>query len=238
MRQWVRHTFEILQKLAIDQIELEAEFGVDLQGVTFLESLLSDPHSFGRSVARLEFRSGAKILFKPHSLEIEKAWEYLLGWINERSSLPKILASRSVSAHSHGWSLNCESRPCATSSEQEGYWARIGALLALGYIFGITDITRDNLIDHGEFPVMVDCETVLSPTIEVPVSFSSDPLKVRYQQVYEDSVVRTSLLPRVRGRLSRNISQESVGPQEDPHFIPLTMRALALRQPCHVEPKT
>ena len=52
-----------------------------------------------------------------------------------------------------------ENIPCKNESEVEHYYFRMGIHLFLGYALGATDLHGENIIAHGEYPVIIDMET-------------------------------------------------------------------------------
>ena len=76
--------------------------------------------------------------------------------------------------------------------ERGRFYERAGALLCVLHALRGTDCHRDNLVACGEFPVLVDAETVMQPEAAVGDG-SAVP---REDADFVDSVVRTGLLPR------------------------------------------
>lgn len=49
---------------------------------------------------------------------------------------------------------------CENRDEVKAFYIRAGVLAAAAYILGIGDLHYENIIAHGEFPVIVDVETL------------------------------------------------------------------------------
>ena len=60
---------------------------------------------------------------------------------------------------SPNWLLGTETLHLYIRSEVEHYYFRMGIHLFLGYALGATDLHGENIIAHGEYPVIIDMET-------------------------------------------------------------------------------
>ena len=64
-----------------------------------------------------------------------------------------------LSRPTYGWEENIENKSCNTKEEIERYYFRLGIHLFLGYALGATDLHGENIVAHGEHPVIIDMET-------------------------------------------------------------------------------
>jgi lantibiotic modifying enzyme len=90
INQWVDSTCEFLERLSTDAEKISKTFCVDGQ-LGVLEQVqvgAGDRHHNGRSVTIASFSSGAKLVYKPRSLDIEEHFQRLLEWLNERGDHP------------------------------------------------------------------------------------------------------------------------------------------------------
>ena len=80
LEDWVTNTCEMAEALSRDRQELASVFadGHALGLVTNLELSLSDRHNGGKTVSILLFSGGARIVYKPRDISIERAWFNLL----------------------------------------------------------------------------------------------------------------------------------------------------------------
>ena len=157
-------TVEFLQRLAADRQEIPRVFGQgeDLGQVNDLELGLSDPHRGGHSVIGLSFEDGLHLIYKPKDLGTEAAYNQLLTWLNEQEGAPLDLKALQVlNRGTHGWVEFVESQPCADEAEVSRYYRRAGMLLGLVYALEGTDCHAENLMASGEYPVLIDNETLL-----------------------------------------------------------------------------
>lgn len=168
MKNWVDSTAEFLSRLETDRVSLAKTFqqGRDLGEVEELSAGLSDPHHKGRSVFALTFSSGSKLIYKPKSLETEDSYTRLVEWINGHDLSLQLKGLHVLSRSGYGWAEFVEH--CAPQSEAERarFYRRSGMLLCLFYVLGTTDVHAENLIAAGEYPVVVDAETLITPSLD------------------------------------------------------------------------
>ncbi|MFD1051544.1 DUF4135 domain-containing protein, partial [Kibdelosporangium lantanae] len=65
----------------------------------------------------------------------------------------------------YGWSGFVEHRDCADAAGANAFYWRTGALLALLYTFCATDVHLENLIAQGEYPVLIDLESLFHSAV-------------------------------------------------------------------------
>jgi type 2 lantibiotic biosynthesis protein LanM len=162
---WVETTSEFLQRLAADLPDLQCIFGGDfpLGAVTALEPGLSDPHRGRRTVIALRFDSGVKVVYKPKDVSLEEAFQLLLAWCNAHGAPLGFRTLTVVNRSTHGWVECADHRPCDHQQAAQRYFRRAGMLLCLIYLLDGTDFHCDNLIADGEYPLLIDLETLLQP---------------------------------------------------------------------------
>lgn len=124
---------------------------------------LSDPHDGGRTVAILRFASGLRVVYKPRSVGLEAAFCRFVAWWNERAGRLALFAPRVLERGDYGWMAFVAHEGCPDREAAGRYYARAGALLALADLLRATDLHHGNVIAHGEYPVLVDLETLLQP---------------------------------------------------------------------------
>ena len=192
--QWRHYVQQILLDLRRDWISIESEL-FDSASPHSLEELslgLGDSHNNGKTVSSLLFSDGRRCIYKPRTLGMDIHFNDLLGWFSEASTIgmysPKI-----VDCVTHGWveDVTVDSG-CSTTVEVERYYHRIGYLTVLLYSLNATDIHYENLVAHSEYPVLVDSETLLSPS---PDSVLGVKQPSTLEAVLFGPVSRTGLLP-------------------------------------------
>ena len=199
---WCDATAELVERLDADLplVRERFEWHADPGAVVAVEPDLSDPHHGGRSVAVLTFASGARLVYKPRSLAADAAFGDFLVWCDAGFRVPTVL-----DRHRYGWAEYIEHVPCADAAHVERFYRRAGMLLCVLYLCGTTDCHFENLVAHGEHPVLIDAETILQPQLAQPWSSAADADDRAW-----DTVVRTGLLPQwdfsADGRLALDTS--------------------------------
>src|SRR5216684_255496 len=190
----VRYSLEFLSHLCRDWPEIGARFpGAATAGpmVSFHPGA-GDTHNQGRSVIVAKFQAGFQLIYKPHSLSVDIHYQELLDWCNRRNFESPFRTLRILDRGSHGWSEFATDGPCESASAVERFYFRIGGQMALLYACNAGDFHYENVLACGDHPVLVDLETLFHPTLPVPRSLRAGRFT---QQLTEDSVLRTHLLP-------------------------------------------
>jgi lantibiotic modifying enzyme len=190
---WVNATCEFLQRLASDWSEIETIFQAELKQVVTVKPALSDPHNQGRTAIALTFDSGLQLIYKPKDLGIEEAYFQFLSWLNQHSGLLPLKLLKVINRSTYGWVEYVKHLPCSNKGELQRYYQRAGMLLCITYALQGTDCTDDNLIACGEYPVLVDLETLMYPQVQ----FSEEDGTEAYvlEGRISNSVLDTGFLP-------------------------------------------
>jgi type 2 lantibiotic biosynthesis protein LanM len=195
---------ELFERLAADSADLAAD-GLPAPPQARLVSLtasLSDPHRGGRGVWKFGFDVGgaaAHLMYKPKSLAIDVRFQQVLARCNAAidrgalSGVPPLRILRIVDRGSHGWVEHVAPDACRDVSAADRFYRRQGATLALLHVLLGTDIHHENLIAHGEHPVVVDLETLFHPLLDAPGEMPS--ARRAADGLIERSVLRVGLLP-------------------------------------------
>lgn len=147
-----------------------------------------DRHDHGGSVVKLGFERG-RALYKPRSLAMDNAYAHLLAQLASHGLEPDQKATMSLACGDHGYAAWVEHAPLADGAAATRYFRRYGGLAAIAYLLNCTDLHLENLIACGEYPVLVDLETVFQPWIARHAS------KDRSGIPYTPSVLVSGLLP-------------------------------------------
>jgi type 2 lantibiotic biosynthesis protein LanM len=210
LRQWVDATVEFLSRLHRDLETICVRFspaatrtgaGVsrdrDTTAILDIEPDLSDRHRNGRTVMSVTLSGGTRVVYKPKPLRLEIAFSDLLrrcnAWLPERDQMmtPAIL-----DRDTYGWVQYVEHRPCPDAAAVQRFFGRAGILLGIVHVLRATDCHNENLIAHGEHPVLIDAETLLHPNARSIDGLSRDASGAAATERFSDSVLRTGLLPR------------------------------------------
>ena len=196
---WVDATKEFIQRLASNLAEIQQTFQAEakLGQVVALKSALSDPHHDRRSVIAVTFDSGLKLVYKPRDLGLEEVYSNLLSWFNQHGISLKFKLLKVLNYSTYGWVEFVESLPCKDQQEVQRYYQRTGMLLCVLYLLKANDCHHENLIASAEYPVLVDMETLMHHQVretEDLEKYAKAP-QIANQLLYEDSVLRSNLLP-------------------------------------------
>lgn len=186
-----------------------------------LKGGLSAPHRGGRGVFHLTFQEAARpaavpalarVVYKPRSLAVDAQFQQLLEACNHAAArgalslrglryaappllgeqFPRFRTLRSVDCGDHGWVEFITAEPCASEQEVARFYARQGGFLALLHVLDGADLHHENIIAHGEHPMLVDLEMLFHPWTEQKGAAAA---KERAEALLGDSVMRTMLLP-------------------------------------------
>lgn len=199
--QFIRNSKRFLQRLATDQALICERFSVEgpLGKVAALNMDISDQHRGGEAVIIFTFNAGFKIVYKPRNMQINLAYDGLCQWFNQHSSID-LRAARVLDRGNYGWMEFIGSKTCTQIVEVERYYQRAGMLLAITYLLGSTDYHAENILATGEYPMIIDHETLLQPTYQYNLKNLS-PEQRKHLEVAQHSVLRAHLLP-LKARLS------------------------------------
>ncbi|MER5742685.1 type 2 lanthipeptide synthetase LanM family protein [Streptomyces sp. NPDC002225] len=150
-----------------------------------------DGHRGGRTVMLLRFENGARLVYKPRPLAAHRHFNELVQWFNTLPGTPGLRALALLDRGPYGWVEFVAERPCHAARQVDAFYRRQGALLALLHVLDGTDLHHENLIADGEYPVLVDVETLFHPPL--PVATSDDPAA----RALHRSVHRVGLLPQL-----------------------------------------
>ena len=195
---WIDAASEFISRLASDlaeiqQIQPESELGQIVE----IKAFLSDRHLNGRSVTGVKFASGLKLIYKPKDIGIEQAYFEFLSWLNDRDVPISFKLIKVINRSNYGWVEFVEASPCQDIEATKRYYKRCGVLLCLVYVLEAIDLHFENIIACGEYPVLIDLETLMHPqvhTVDAGDEINNAQYLANLQLEY--SVLSTGLLPR------------------------------------------
>ncbi|AZP22627.1 type 2 lantipeptide synthetase LanM [Streptomyces aquilus] len=150
-----------------------------------------DAHQGNRSVAILHFADGSRLVHKPRPLDQHALLDHLVAWLNAKVPGLGLRTPRTLRRDAYGWLEFIEHRWCTSVTETDAFYRRQGALLALLYAVDGADMHYENVIAHGDQPVLVDAETLLHTGLGQALTAGADPAA----DALAASVHRTCLLP-------------------------------------------
>lgn len=191
---------ELLNRVEEHRGEISQEFfgGEDFGPITGLSADQADLHFHGRSAAVMRTEKGS-FLYKPRSCGLDDFYCRLVGrWFSDITRAPKAMLGQ-------GYGF-CEFIPGERPSSPEdlsAYFTNFGGLCALFQALGSSDLHHENFIAQGQYPVLVDVETLLTPSPKVfndPEIFPDVPAR-QEDFIFDQnrSLYPSSLLPSLQG---------------------------------------
>ncbi|WP_284333431.1 type 2 lanthipeptide synthetase LanM family protein [Dyella flagellata] len=153
-----------------DRDVLNALCGAKAGELTELSFGAGDSHGGGFTVALLRCEGG-RMVYKPRSVAIDASLQAFVDALaQEHGHVLNIRVPRVIDRGVYGWTEFVEHRYAAGDKELTGFYRGIGHWLAIMHLLGASDLHAENLIAHGDTPVIVDCETLFTPKIPMPPS--------------------------------------------------------------------
>lgn len=201
LREKCEYILEILEHSLLHRSEISKIFSVDLDEDRIITVLTGsgDTHQHGRSVAQIFMQSGKKLIYKPHQMKTDIAFNELLCWMKdsgapvcEQKSSPVLCCS------DYGFTAFTENSECTDEDQVKRFYERSGQLLCVLHSLNGTDMHYENIIADGEYPVLIDLETVIHPKIRSDYTFSDQAEEKAFRSM-TTSVLYTGMLPEYSG---------------------------------------
>ena len=184
-------TVELLGRYTEDRAEIVHGLlgGIDPGPLIGIVPGRGDSHQRGRSVTLLRFAAGPLVVYRPREVVTHLRLAGLVGLMNEVAPELGLRTVDVLARPGYGWLEYVRQLPMTEPEQAERFYRRLGGLLALLYALRASDMHCENLIASGEWPVPVDVETLLQPTLAGAAP--PDPAA----EALAGSVYRTALLP-------------------------------------------
>ena len=155
-----------------------------------VEASLGDTHNGGRTVMRVRLASALELFYKPRPLAVDAHVQALITWLVDRGLDPAPGVTAVIDRGTHGWMEVATAAPCRSVAEVKAFYRRQGGLLLVLYLLDGSDMHSENLIAAGQYPVLVDLETMF----QARPSTDGGAATVD-QEAWRDLVLGTMLLP-------------------------------------------
>lgn len=194
MEDWIQSITELLERFEQDRPELNRRFFVNApsKAIQKICGGSSDSHRGGHRVYILELDNGDKLVYKPRSMKLDVAYQEFSQWTFQGLQIYywwNMIWDREI----YGWCQWVSESSCNSFEELSRYYERIGVLLCIAYLLGSEDLHYENLIAHGEYPVLVDLEMIIGSRGVETVIEKRDWSET--EQIYWESVLQSGLLP-------------------------------------------
>ncbi|WP_208592024.1 type 2 lanthipeptide synthetase LanM family protein [Gracilibacillus suaedae] len=190
---WVHFITEAIERFYQDKEQMEIQMQLSVDSIKKIEGGISDLHRKGKSVLVFHFNNGKKVLYKPKSLAISKHFQDLLSWINQKEFTCPFPIQKIIDHDEYGWEEFIDKKDCEQESQVKNFYFRQGGYLGVLYLLEATDFHYENIIASGEYPVLIDLESLFHHREDAPGPRSS--AMVHAKEKLESSVLRTQLLP-------------------------------------------
>lgn len=165
MEQCTDYFCQIIMHLEEDREAIQKQIlgGAAVTGLSSICCMQGDGHHEGKSTALVRLGGTAEVYYKPRSLKNELIFQNILRKISGNSSLwDGHWGLKVVSRPDHGWEEKVCARDCMEEAEVKRFYERAGMLIFLARLLGTTDLHCENMIARGEYPVLIDLETLVS----------------------------------------------------------------------------
>lgn len=181
---------EVVNDFYKDREEIKKRLCPGANRITKISGGFSDVHNHGRQVLRIRLDNDCEILYKPHSMENEKIYSKLLKWLSVKTGISQ-LEYDFLSYSKHSWCRIVKDDVCHSQTELKNYYRRLGVQIFLTYFLGTKDLHYENIIAAGEYPALIDLETL------VHIRHAQKTQTAREEILYElsQSALYSGLLP-------------------------------------------
>lgn len=213
--QWCDQSVELLLRFDADRRSLSSVFfrGQSIDKIVDVRGGLSDPHNGGRTVVALRLEAGS-VIYKPRKGDGEWEWRNLMEWMNAQSFRPSLRAAKVLRRERYCWMEEIRPESCKDQSAAGRFYTRVGGMICAAYLLRAVDCHRGNMIASGEYPVLIDAETLWHVD---PESKTRTFLNVLFDTGFLSSSAskssvqyRSSVLGRTRGSHTPRIGTEPV----------------------------
>ena len=215
---------EILEHLQKDRSQIIKTFcnGKAFENICAVR-FMGDAHKRGRKAARVELDNGIILYYKPYNLQNSERYQEIYAYLCKQAGI-SCIEQRYLLRNTYGWERHIEWQCCHTEEEIQRYFFRMGIHLMLGYTLGITDLHGENVIAHGEYPVIIDLETCPGYIIQTEES----SVRRKTETLLAKSVLHTGILPVLTwdsGKEAVILSAVNTGKIVTPFRVPAVKKA-------------
>lgn len=191
-KQVINYYAEVITNFVKDRVQIQKKFSGDcpVNRITDINFGFSDIHSQGKSVLQVTIDNGLKLMYKPRCMDNEKFFYGTLNWLSEKMHMTQYTYTI-LSYQDHSWCEQVVNMSCSSEEQVKAYYKRLGIQLFLVYFFGTRDLHFENIIASGEYPVLIDLESLINiPRVAIEKGIEGE----MYHRL-EESVLYSGLLP-------------------------------------------
>ncbi|CAN5772885.1 type 2 lanthipeptide synthetase LanM family protein [soil metagenome] len=154
----------VLHHLQQDKALLSKIFNITDFTVKSIQHGLGDVHQGGKSTSIITFENDFKVVYKPRPAGLDIAFNKLIEAFNSVENTTTLKTIRFIERKKYCWCEFIDNTPCSSLIELESYYVKTGVLIAFMYFLQGTDMHLENIIAHGDSPVLIDIECLFSNT--------------------------------------------------------------------------
>lgn len=171
--------------------------GKELKVVEEISASEGDSHEQGKSVIIFTFDDNTKLIYKPRDLRVIEAYNEFIDWINKSSGLLDIAKTNGIYYDNYSFEKFVEYKECDNEQHIKNYYRRFGHVVALAHTLSTNDLHSENLIAAGQYPTIIDLETIIQAEPQLEMSSKERAGAVIKQDIFMNSVQFTALLPQI-----------------------------------------
>lgn len=160
-----------------------------------IKCCFGDSHQKGHSVIVFTFSNEEKVVYKPRNLKIAQKFNKFISWINENGNLLDLAVTTGIYHDEYSFEKFITYESCHRQEEIKNFYKRFGQLIAIAYTLCGNDFHFENIIAHGEYPVIIDLETLIQPIIPRTYSDMATTTVKVFQN--NETIMGTALMPLV-----------------------------------------
>lgn len=203
LHECVERTFatviDLAARLVADRDLLQENFEIPVNAdITGVSLDAGDTHRGGQAVSILTFKGGQRVVYKPRSLAVDVAFGKMVKWYSSVVAGPDgldLAIPAVVDRGEYGWVEFIAAQPCEDADAVERFYLRQGVLLSLLHALGGSDFHYENIIARGEYPYLIDLETLFHRVPEFSVPDLLPDGDIALQRDFGSSVIQVGLLP-------------------------------------------
>lgn len=159
VKSFLNYQLEIYKNYIEDKMKICSTFNKDFGNIKKIKCSFGDNHN-GKSVAKIEFENGI-LIYKPRNLNNTLLFNSILTFITETTNDSiKFKSPLVTNGEDHAWQEFVEYKLCNSLDEARRYYYRCGIYLSIFYFLNTFDIHHENVICNGEYPALIDLETL------------------------------------------------------------------------------
>ncbi|RIN36943.1 type 2 lantipeptide synthetase LanM [Staphylococcus succinus] len=184
---------EILFEFRNDLKNIQENIDADIVNIHSLNLDYGDSHNKGKTVTLVQTNCNT-IVYKPHNLYNDILLKEIVNILNSELKI-KMETITTLSSSNHGWQKFVVNRACETEKEVYNYYYRLGVYLSIFYMFQTEDIHFENIISSGEYPFILDLETLIISRQEQKKEENIETALNKFFSIINGSVLSTMILP-------------------------------------------